>query len=76
MQPDWHRALGQFVEIRLNGQTLRSGIVEAVMADESILWISSDGPNTREMVERIDGKQVFARYPWDSPPQSITPYTS
>jgi hypothetical protein len=29
-QPDWQRALGQYVEIRLGGQTVRAGTVEAV----------------------------------------------
>jgi hypothetical protein len=66
-QPEWQRTLGQYVEIRLNGKTIRSGTVEAVMPDDSILWLSADGPNTREMIQRIDGKQVFARYSWDVP---------
>lgn len=68
LQPDWHRTLGQFVEIRLCGQVLRTGIVETVMPDQSILWISAEGVHSREMVERADGKQVFARYPWDTAP--------
>ncbi|MFF2299349.1 hypothetical protein [Arthrobacter sp. NPDC058127] len=68
LQSDWHRALGQFVEVRLFGQALRTGIVEAVMPDNSILWISAEGPFPREMVERADGKQVFIRHAGDSPP--------
>jgi len=70
LQPDWHRALGQYVEIRLHGKALRNGIVEAVMPDGSILWISAEGPHGREMIERAEGKQVFARYPWDTSPLS------
>jgi hypothetical protein len=62
-QPDWHRALGHLVEIRLNGQTLRTGVVDAVMPDGSILWLSAEGTNPREMVERACGKEVFARDP-------------
>ena len=63
LQPDWHRALGQYVEIRLHGKVLRSGIVEDVMPDGSILWISIEGAHGRKMIERAEGKQVFARYP-------------
>lgn len=70
LQTDWRRALGQLVEIRLQGQILRTGIVEAVMPDQSILWISAEGHHPREMVERADGKQIFARYPWDALPGS------
>jgi hypothetical protein len=68
LQSDWQRALGQFVEIRQQGQTLRSGVAEAVMPDNSILWIAFDGALPREMVERADGKQVFVRSPWDPSP--------
>jgi hypothetical protein len=70
LQSDWQRAMGQFVEIRQDGRTLRTGVVEAVMPDSSILWISVDGTHPREMVERADGKQVFARYSWDPSPSS------
>ncbi|WP_079598235.1 hypothetical protein [Arthrobacter sp. P2b] len=68
LQPDWHGAIGQFVEIRQHGKVLRTGVVEAVMADESILWISADGIYPREMVERADGKEVFTRFAWNQPP--------
>jgi hypothetical protein len=67
-QPDWQRALGQYVEIRRAGKTIRTGVVEAVMPDNSILWIAAAGVLPREMVMKSDGSQVFARYPWDPPP--------
>lgn len=67
-QPDWQRVLGQFVEIRRQGDLVRAGTVEAVMPDSSILWISADGPFPREMVERAEGCEVFARYGWDPGP--------
>ncbi|MCT9623938.1 hypothetical protein HWD94_02225 [Pseudarthrobacter equi] len=73
LQPDWHRALGQYVEVRLHGKTLRTGVVDAVMPDGSILWISPEGPHPREMIERAHGKQVFARYQWDIPPLIAQP---
>jgi hypothetical protein len=68
LQPDWQRTLGQFVEIRRYGKTVRTGTVEAVMPDNSILWISAAGPYSREMVERAEDCQVYTRYPWDAPP--------
>lgn len=66
-QPDWNRLLGQRVEIRKDGSLLRTGIVDAVMPDNSILWLSAEGPWPREMVERSGGNVVFARYSWDVP---------
>lgn len=65
-QPDWQRTVGQFVEIRLHGETLRTGTVEAVMPGNSILWMAAEGPATRQMVERAAGHRVFARYSWNA----------
>lgn len=67
LQPDWHRALGQHVEIRRDGKPVRTGIVEAVMPDASLLWISAEGPNTRQMLSREDGYSVYTRYKWTLP---------
>jgi ribosome maturation factor RimP len=68
LQPDWQRAVGQHVEVQLNGKIIRAGTVEAVMPDDSILWISADGVDTREMFEKVDGNHVYARYAWNDPP--------
>lgn len=62
LQPDWQRALGQRVEIWKDGRFVRKGTVEAVMPDESILWISADAVSSRQMLLRCDGYQVFARF--------------
>lgn len=64
LQEDWQRTLGQYVEIRLKGKTTRRGIVEAVMPDNSILWISAEGPHQRMLVERAYGNEVFCGYSW------------
>lgn len=66
-QPDWGRLLGQHVEIRQGGRIVRNGIVDAVMPDNSILWLSAEGPWPREMIEQSSGQEVFARYQWDVP---------
>ena len=68
LQPDWQRTLGQYVEIRRSGQVVRSGTVTAVMPDDSILWISAEGPFLRQMVVRAEGYEVYSRYAWDPPP--------
>jgi hypothetical protein len=69
LQSDWQRVLGQYVEIRRHGKTIRTGKVEAVMPDNSILWIAADGGYSRELVERADGSLVYARFAWDHPPR-------
>lgn len=66
-QPDWGRLLGQHVEIRQGGHFVRSGMVDAVMPDNSIIWLAAEGPWLREMVEKSGNREVFARYEWDVP---------
>ncbi|MGX1163604.1 hypothetical protein FBY31_4594 [Arthrobacter sp. SLBN-100] len=62
LQPDWQRALGQWVEIWKDGKFVRKGTVEAVMPDESVLWISAEGASSRQMLLRCDKYQVFAHF--------------
>lgn len=62
LQPDWQRALGQRVEIWKDGKFVRKGTVEAVMPDDSLLWISAEGASSRQMLPRYDGYQVFAHF--------------
>ena len=62
LQPDWQRALGQRVEIWTNGKFVRGGTVEAVMPDDSLLWISADATSPRQMIFRCDGHQVFTHF--------------
>ena len=64
LQSDWQRTRGQHVEIRRNGETVRTGTVDAVMPDGSILWISAQGVYTRTLVERADGNEVYMCDPW------------
>lgn len=68
LQPDWQRAVGQYVEVRRYGETIRAGTVEEVMPDNSILWISAAGPLPRTLYERAEGYKLYARYPWDPAP--------
>jgi hypothetical protein len=70
LQPDWQRALGQYVEVRRHGEVIRTGTVVAVMPDSSLLWISADGVFPRQMVEKVEGYQIYSRYPWDAAPPS------
>lgn len=54
-----HRLTGAPVEIRRNGTTVRSGTVEAVMSDSSLLWIQADGARGRELFAAADTYEVW-----------------
>lgn len=57
---DWSALPGQDVEIRRGAHAVRTGRVEAAMADGSALWLAQDGPLERKMIAKIDGYTVRA----------------
>jgi hypothetical protein len=62
LQPDWQRALGQRVEIWKDGRFVRSGTVEVVMPDSTLLWLSAEGALPRQIMSREEGYSVFAHF--------------
>lgn len=57
---DWSVLAGMEVEIRMEGQLIRTGTVEAVMPDSSMLWLSSDHNGGRTLFEAAEGYEVWA----------------
>jgi hypothetical protein len=56
---DWSLLINALVEIRRNGQLIRTGFVEDVMPDSSVLWLAADRTNARQMFEACQGHQVW-----------------
>ncbi|GAB2724913.1 hypothetical protein GCM10027038_24380 [Arthrobacter bambusae] len=59
LRHDWGLAKGQVVEVRHRNIPPRTGLVEDVTADGSILWLAADGPSTRTMVDRSEGYEIW-----------------
>ena len=55
---DWSHLVGRIVELRRNGQVVRTAEVEDVTPDSSILWLRFDGNHGRQLVTRTDGYEV------------------
>ncbi|WP_461164587.1 hypothetical protein [Arthrobacter sp. R4-81] len=55
---DWSQLVGRVVELRRNGQVVRTAEVEDVTPDSSILWLRFDGNHGRQLVTRTDGYEV------------------
>ncbi|WP_247040902.1 hypothetical protein [Arthrobacter rhizosphaerae] len=55
---DWRQLVGRVVELRRNGQLVRTAEVEDVTPDSSILWLRFDGNHGRQLVTRTDGYEV------------------
>jgi hypothetical protein len=56
---DWHQLIGSWVELRSGGSVVRTGEVEAVAADSSVMWLKFNGTLGRQMVFRADGFEVI-----------------
>lgn len=57
---DWSRLIGAEIEIHKRGQLVRTGNVDAVMPDNSILWLAADHNGTRELFEFAEEYEVWA----------------
>jgi hypothetical protein len=56
---EWSLLINALVEIRHNGRVIRTGFVEDVMPDSSVLWLAADTNNPRQMFEAGQGHQVW-----------------
>jgi hypothetical protein len=55
----WSLLINALVEIRHDGQVIRTGFVEDAMPDSSVLWIAADANGPRQMFEASQGHQVW-----------------
>lgn len=60
----WQSLVGEIIEIRLDGELYRQGVVDDVMPDASGLWIALEGAFQREFIDAASGFEV-----WTSPCQ-------
>lgn len=66
LQPKWQPLVGQLVIVKFQGEEIRRGVVDAVTADDQILWLDGDGAESRRLFERIDGFQIWIDYKWET----------
>lgn len=59
-QDDWFQLIGASVEIRLNGETVRTGRVDHATKDSNILWLAQEGNNSRKMIDKVQGYEAWA----------------
>jgi hypothetical protein len=66
LQNDWVPLLGQEIQILHLGKEIRTGVVDAVTDDGSILWIAAGAMTPRSMFERAVGYEAWIQYKWAS----------
>lgn len=54
----WHLLVGAVVEIRRDGHSLGTGIVDDATSSGDIVWIAADGINSRTMIEKNEGYDI------------------
>lgn len=62
----WYPLVGQQVVVRLRGNVVRYGTVDAVTEDDQMLWLASAGTCPRQLFERSEGFEVWIDYKWES----------
>lgn len=66
LQRAWTPLLGEVIELRKQGTTIRVGRVDAVTADGMILWLEANGADPRTMYEQCEGFTAWIDYKWES----------
>ncbi|MBT2596703.1 hypothetical protein [Arthrobacter sp. ISL-72] len=56
---DWQLLIGSWIELRRGDQLVRTGEVEAVTSDSSIMWLKFNGTHPRQLVAKTDGYAVY-----------------
>ena len=57
---DWSHLIGATVEIRREGDTVRTGLVDHATKDSNILWLAQEGNNPRKMIDKAQGYEAWA----------------
>ncbi|MFP3579319.1 hypothetical protein SB659_06970 [Arthrobacter sp. SIMBA_036] len=65
-QDEWLPLVGETVQIRQYGRFVRTGMVDAVTADDRILWLGADGVNQRQLISKAEGFEVWMTYKWET----------
>jgi hypothetical protein len=55
----WQSLVGEIVEVRLDGEVYRKGLVDAAMPDASGLWIAPEGAAQRKFIEVASRFEVW-----------------
>lgn len=56
---DWFRLPAATVEIRQHGTYIRTARVDAATQDSRMLWLSPDGVDSRVLIDKLDGYEVW-----------------
>ncbi|MDR6989206.1 hypothetical protein J2Y66_003721 [Paenarthrobacter nitroguajacolicus] len=65
LQHNWRPLVGRTVTVKLQTHEVRTGVVDAVTADDQILWLDCHGNNPRRLFERSDGFQIWIDHNWE-----------
>jgi hypothetical protein len=65
-QHEWYPLVGQQVVVRLRGNVVRHGTVDAVTKDDEVLWLDLEGTAPRQLFERSEGFEVWIDYKWET----------
>jgi len=56
---DWAKLQGTTVEVRREGMVVRHGLIDAVTADGTIVWLSQHGLLNRTLIDKTSGYELW-----------------
>lgn len=56
---EWNQLVGRTLDVRKGGKRLRTGIVEEVSSDASMLWLRFDGIHGCQIIMKTDAYDIF-----------------
>lgn len=56
---EWHALAGAMVRVCRNGETIRTGVVDDVTSDGSVVWIAQQGVLGRTLVHKGEGYELW-----------------
>jgi hypothetical protein len=55
---DWHLLVGAVVEVRREGQVIRTGLVDDATTSGDIVWMAAAGFASRKMIDKREGYEL------------------
>ncbi|MET3175842.1 UNVERIFIED_ORG: hypothetical protein ABIB52_003711 [Arthrobacter sp. UYCu721] len=65
--PDWEQLCGAEVDVYLDSEFVRRGVVDAATADGRIIWIGAQGVFSRTLIDKTQGYEV-----WITPTEELS----
>jgi hypothetical protein len=69
---NWKELIGRTIELRRQGQLIRTARVEDASQDSAMIWLAFEGNHNRQLILKTDGYDIHLPRPVDDGPDHDT----